>query len=107
MDTAWRLRAKNIEEHLIGDKARSISASYEGVSVEVDREDKDCLTLFFEVPSAGGTTLDVEISIYDLSKDGIVLSLEADAADNDAAFDDAAQIAEDLADQLGGQSIDV
>jgi len=107
MDIAWRIHSKTIDEQKIGETARSISTAYEGVTVEVEREDKDCLTLFFQVPSDGVTTMEVEISIYDLSKDGLVLSLEADAADNHDAWEDASQIAEDLADALKGVLLDV
>ncbi len=107
MDIAWRVRAKTIDQQKIEESARSISASYEGVSVEIEREDKDCLTLFFTVPSEGVATMEVEISVYDLRKDGIILSLEADAADNNDAWDDASQIAEDLADALEGVMLNV
>ena len=107
MDLAWRLRAKRIDEQSFTASAQDIAASYEGVSMTAEREESDCLSFFFEVPTEDAGTLEVEISIYDLSKDGLVLSLEADAADNHDAWEDASQIAEDLADALEGVLLDV
>ena len=42
-----------------------------------------------------------------MGKDGLILSLEADAADNTGAQEDADQIAEDLAAELQGEPVDV
>ena len=107
MDLTWRIRSKSIEEQKIGDMARAIATSYENVSVDLEREEQDCLTLFFSVPSENNDMCEVEISIYDLNKDGVVISLEADAADNNDTWEDASQIAEDLADALDGVLLDV
>jgi hypothetical protein len=109
MDLHWRLATKQLNESELRDAGQGVAASYEGVRVEVEKEDPEFITLFFDVPWDEGSVdaALVEITVYDLGRDGIVMSLEADAADNDAAFDDAAQIAEDLADRLGGHSIEV
>ena len=109
MDLHWRLASRALNEAQLRDAGVAVASSYEGVSVAVEKEDPEFITLFFDVPweADSDETALVEITVYDLGRDGIVMSLEADAADNDAAFDDAAQIAEDLADRLGGQSIDV
>ena len=42
-----------------------------------------------------------------MGRDGLVLSLEADASDNDSSWDDASQLAEALADHLDGSPLDV
>jgi len=107
MDLAWRLRAKRIDEQKFTASAQDVASSYEGVNMKVEREDNDCLSFFFDVPTEGTAIMEVEVSIYDLSKDGLVLSLEADAADNHDAWEDASQIAEDLADALEGVLLDV
>ena len=109
MDLHWRLASKSLNEAALRTAGEKVASSYEGVSVAVEKEDPEFITLFFDVPwdEASEDTALVEITVYDLGRDGIVMSLEADAADNDAAFDDAAQIAEDLADALDGHSIEV
>jgi len=75
------------------------------------QEESDCLTCFFAVPDEGvpdeGRPLTVEISLYDLGSGTIALSLEADAAYNQAAWDDACELAEDLADALGATTLDL
>ena len=107
MDLAWRIRIKRIDEQAIKEAANTVAASYQDVSVEIEREESDCLTLFFSVPAEEALNQDVELSFYELGKDGVVLSLEADAADNHQAWEDASQIAEDLADALDGVLLDV
>ena len=84
----------------------------------VEAEAADCHTCFFSVPNHppewAETTEDtledpgvVELSIYDLDRDGVVLSLEADASDNDWLTDDADQLAETMVEALGGQPLDL
>ena len=107
MDLAWRIRSKRIDEQSIKDAATAVASAYQDVTMEAEREDNDCLTLFFAVPSEHQLHCDVEISFYELGKDGVVLSLEADASDNHDAWEDASQIAEDLADALDGVLLDV
>ena len=109
MDLHWRLATKQLNEASLREAGGFVAGTYEGVGLSVEKEDKDFITLFFSVPWEAGSddTAEVEITVYDLGRDGIVMSLEADAADNDAAFDDAAQIAEDLADKLDGTPLDV
>jgi len=109
MDLHWRLASKSLNEPALRAAGQQVASSYEGVSVAVEKEDPEFITLFFDVPwdEHSEDTALVEITVYDLGRDGVVMSLEADAGDNDAAFDDAAQIAEDLADALGGHSIEV
>ena len=68
------------------------------------------ITFFFSVPTQaedGEETSEVEITIYNMGRDGLVLSLEADAADNNAVWEDACQLTEDLADALQGAPLDV
>jgi hypothetical protein len=109
MDLHWRLATKQLNESQIREAGTAIAASYEGVSVSVEKEDPEFVTLFFTVPweAESDETAEVEITVYNLGRDGIVMSLEADAADNDAAFDDAAQIAEDLAESMQGTPLEV
>ncbi len=109
MDLHWRLETRRLNEASLRDAGEAVAGAYEGVSVTVEKEDPEFITLFFLVPweAESDETAEVEITVYNLGRDGIVMSLEADAADNDAAFDDAAQIAEDLAGQLGGLPLEV
>lgn len=49
----------------------------------------------------------VELSLYDMDGDGVLLSLEADASDNGLLVDEADQIADDLADALRAEPLDL
>ena len=106
-DRVWWLPMKKLDEAAIRAAAQQVAAGYEGVLVEVDREDVDFVTCFFSVPgsaeSDGGT---VEVSIYDMEGDGRLLSLEADVSDNGRAWEEANQLAEDMADALDGEPWD-
>lgn len=105
-DRAWKLPGKRLELELIRSAAEALTRAYEGLSVRVDWEDDDTVTCFFR-SEEDGTAYEIELSVYDLDSDGRVLSLEADAADNSAHFEDACQLAEDLAEALGGWSLDL
>ena len=105
-DRAWKLPGKRLELELIRSAAEALTRSYEGLKVKVDWEDDDTVTCFFTVEE-DGAAYEIELSVYDLDSDGRVLSLEADAADNSARFEDACQLAEDLAEALGGWSLDL
>ena len=110
MDRNWKIPGKSLDEAHLRRVGEQVAAPYEGVSVQVDKEDTDFVTFFFSVPweedeEAGHAN--VEITLYALGKDGLVLSLEADAADNDAAQEDADQLAEDLVGELQGEPLDL
>ena len=107
MDLVWSVPGRSLDLQKIRDEGQRIAASYEGVSVEVEKEDGDCTSLFYVVPQGERGDAEVEISIYDLGRDGLVLSLEPDAADNEAAWEDAAQLADDLSEALGGRPLEV
>jgi hypothetical protein len=49
----------------------------------------------------------VEISLYEMDADGVLMSLEGDASDNSWLEEEADQIADDLADLLGGMGLDL
>jgi len=122
-ERVWKLDLASLDLAAIRAAAEQAAAAYAGVHVDVEREDDDTITCFFSVPAAdpdaappGGASDDddddddpfeVEISLYDLGREGRLLSLEGDAADNDAAFDDACQLAEDMVDSIGGHPVDL
>ncbi len=110
MDCTWKLQAKKLDKSQLSKAGQTVANAYEGVRCEVEKEDTEFITLFFTVPQTEAdpdATAEVEITVYDMGRDGLVMSLEADAADNDQMWDDAHQLAEDLAEQLGGKPIDV
>lgn len=109
MDRTWKLAGKALDERKIIAAGVTIAANYDGVHVDVEREDPEFVTLFFTVPTQHETdnSAEVEITIYDMGKDGLVLSLEAGAADNDTVWDDASQLAEDLADTFEGSPLEM
>ncbi len=110
MDRNWKIPGKSLDETHLRQVGETIAAQYEGVSVRVEKEETDFVTFFFSVPwdqDPEEGKADIEVTIYALGKDGLVLSLEADAADNQAAQDDADQLAEDLVGELQGIPLDV
>ena len=109
MDLHWRLRSKQLDLKKLREAGETVAACYDGVSVLVEKEDPEFITLFFAVPWEEGEneTAEIEITVYNLQRDGLVMSLEADAADNDGAWEDGAQIAEDLADKLEATPLEV
>ncbi len=107
MDLVWSIPGRSLDLLKIREEGERIATSYEGLSVEVEQEDTDCISLFYVVPQGERGDAEIEISIYDLGRDGLVLSLEPDAADNEGAWEDAAQLAEDLSEALGGRPLDV
>jgi hypothetical protein len=105
MDRIWKLPKKSIAEQDFYQAATTVAAGYEGVELSSEREAKDCLSFFFTLPLAAGATIEVELSIYDLGGEGVVLSLEPDAAENNQYWDEASQLAEELADELQADSV--
>jgi hypothetical protein len=109
MDLHWRLRSKQLDLNKLKEAGEAVAACYDGVSVVVEKEDPEFITLFFAVPLGEGDdeNVEIEITVYNLQRDGLVMSLEADAADNNEAWEDGAQIAEDLADKLEATPLEV
>jgi hypothetical protein len=109
MDLHWRLRSKQLDLNTLKEAGEAVAAGYDGVSVLVEKEDPEFITLFFAVPvgDGDGEKAEIEITVYNLQRDGLVMSLEADAADNNEAWEDGAQIAEELAEQLKATSLEV
>ncbi len=109
MDLHWRLRSKQLDLTKLKEAGEAVAACYDGVSVVVEKEDPEFITLFFAVPWEEGEdeNAEIEITVYNLQRDGLVMSLEADAADNNGAWEDGAQIAEDLADHFEGRPLEV
>ena len=80
---------------------------YQGVTgrVEYQKESDDCWTCFFTVPKEDDDVNVYEVSLYNMGKDGFVLSLEPDASDNRLS-EESDQLAEELAIELDADSID-
>ena len=98
-DRSWGFGDKGLTLVRVREAAENIAASYVGVSVRVEKEADDCISCFFSVPESQEEDTSyktVELSIYTMSKNQYVLSLEADAADNKLS-EDADQLAEDMA----------
>jgi|GEM_PF-1282657 len=108
-DRSWRLPMRSLQQAAIQQAAQGAAQAYADVSVRVEWEEDDTITCFFRVPAGAEQvgTRTVEVSVYDLGGDGRVLSLEADAADNDQVWEDACQLAEDMADALDGEDLDL
>ena len=102
-DRTWRLKKKLLPLAEITVAANQVAHLYDGVTVTVNKEAEDCTTCFFTVPQNEAPQT-YEISIYNMGKDGFVISLEADASDNHKS-EDADQLAEDLALELNAEPL--
>ena len=65
MDLVWSIPGRSLDLQKIREAGQRIAASYEGLSVEVEKEDTDCISLFYVVPQGERGEAEVEISIYD------------------------------------------
>ena len=107
MDRVWRLAQKSLSESEGKRAAEEVASGYEGLSLEVEREAEDCLSFFFSLPVEGESNAEIELSIYDLGGGKIVLSQEPDAGDHQRYWEEACQLAEDMAEALSGESVDL
>ena len=101
-DRTWGFKKRALSITHIQHAAQGVAAGYAGVTVTVEKESSDCISAFFAVPIAADsdTVSTIELSIYTMGRSEHILSLEGDAEDNHDAWDDACQLAEDLADSL-------
>ena len=83
---------------------QTVVAEYQGVEGCVEKESEDCWTCFFIVPKEDGDVNTYEVSLYNMGKDGFVLSLEVDASDNRLS-EESDQLAEDLSIELDAEPI--
>ena len=104
-DRVWRCKRKSLSKEDVKRAAENVAKEYKDVRVTIDKESDDCTTCFFTVSEEESESI-FEISIYDMGKDGFVISLEADASDNQLS-DDADQLAEDLADELNALPLEL
>ncbi len=106
-ELSWTLPMKGMNEVAFREACEAVAARYVGVVVTVEREESDCLTAFFAVPEdPGGPKATLEVSIYDLGRDGRVLGVEPESSDNANRWDDACQLGDEVADLLDGEPLD-
>lgn len=108
-DRTWGFKKRGLKLDDVAQAATQIAQNYAEVGVTVEKESDDCITCFFTSPIEEGSeqTHTLEVSIYDMGSHGHVISLEADAADNDSAWDDASQLTEDLADAFEANPLEL
>lgn len=109
----WRLPWRSLDLARFATVSRRIGALIPQCSVKIEEEERGTHTAFFTLPGdpeadddADGP-LTCEVSMYDLDRGVVILSLEYDAGDNDALGEVADQIAEDLAEAFEGQPADI
>ncbi|MDG1482901.1 MAG: hypothetical protein P8R54_25140 [Myxococcota bacterium] len=105
-DRTWRLSKSRLKIDRVQDAAAKVARGYAGVRVLVEKDGEDMMCVF-TVPAPDDNELEIEVSIYNLGKDGHVISLEADTADNHEIWDDASQLAEDLAERLEATELEL
>lgn len=119
-ELTWRVGWEELRPDRVSEGATAVVAKLPGLSFEVEVEERDCVSLFFKVPEAyvaaaggwdppegDGDTFTIEISFYDLDGDGCVFCLEDEWSDNESAWDAACKLAEDLAEVLDADAIDL
>jgi hypothetical protein len=111
-ERTWSLSWRSLDLPRLQIIAADVAAGYEGVVARVEEEDRGTHTCFFDVPgdpeaddNESQGTHTAELSLYDLGRGELVLSLELDASDNEWLDEEADQLAEDLADALGGEPV--
>jgi len=106
-ELCWNLRMRGMDTAAFREATAAVCTRYVGVVAEVELEEADCATAFFQVPEdEEGPAAMLEVSVYDLGRDGRVLSVEEESSDNAVRWDDACQLGEDLAELLGGEPLD-
>ena len=105
-DRTWKCRSKRVTLQEFSSAVEAVVAEYQGVQGRVEKESDDCWTCFFTVPKKEGEDSTYEVSLYNMGKDGFVLSLEIDASDNRLS-EESDQLAEDLSIELDAEPIDV
>ena len=119
-DLTWRIGWSTLRADRVRQAAATLAKRLGGLTYGVDVEDADCVTLTFQidaanVAAAGGWEADpddaeiytIELSFYDLDGDGCVMAFEAEWSDNESAWDAGCAIAEDLAELLGAELLDL
>ena len=105
-DRTWKCRKKRMTIQEFLGAVQKVVAEYQGVDGRVEKESDDCWTCFFTVPKEGGDVNTYEVSLYNMGKDGFVLSLEIDASDNRLS-EESVQLAEDLSIELDAEPVDL
>ncbi|MEL6346370.1 MAG: hypothetical protein AAFV53_24880 [Myxococcota bacterium] len=107
-DQTWQVNKKRLRVSDLEPLVDKIVAEYQRVEGRVEEEASDCITVFFTVPTEEeDVRATLEVSFYEMSRGSYVLSVEADASDNNAHWDDAATLAEDLADAMGAHPLEL
>ena len=105
-DRTWKCRNKRMTLQEFSTAVGAVVTEYQGVTGHVEKESDDCWTCFFTVPKEDGDVNTYEVSLYNMGKDGFVLSLEVDASDNRLS-EESDQLAEDLSIELDAEPVDL
>ena len=105
-DRTWKCMNKQLSFQQFTEAVQTVVSEYKGVEGRVEKEEKDCWTCFFTVPNEEDGVNTYEVSLYNMGKDGLILSLELDASDNRLS-EESDQLAEELAMELDAEAIDV
>ncbi len=110
----WSLPWRSLDLARLKIIAQDVARNYDGLTVRVEEDEPGSHSVFFTVPGDPEASSEeaqgphvAEVSLYDLGRGEIVLSLEDDASDNAWLGEEADQLAEDLADALEGEPLDL
>ena len=123
-EITWRLDWRDLRTERAKQAVAEVLTGWPSATLRVEQEDSDTFSCFVEVPAdvvaglaeaaAGEEQLverpasyTLELSFYDLDQDGRVMSLEGEWSDNAAAWDAACTLAEELAEALDAEQLDL
>ena len=121
-ELSWSLPWQTLRVDQIRQVAEQVAAPH-GLKVEVELEEEDCVSCFFTAPEVfvavaggwqpdlaegeGGEEFILELSFYDLDGDGCVMCVEPEWSDNEAGWDAACQLAEEFAERVDADPLDL
>jgi hypothetical protein len=107
-EAAWSMPWKALHAEAVQEALRALGAEAPGLRFELEREEADTLTahVFLDADESGAAR-HFELSFYDLDRDGVILCLEPEWADNAAHWEEAWDLCDTVAEAVGGEVVDL
>jgi len=108
-EATWRLPWVGLRAGRVTEALTPLAASMGELGLRVERDEPGSVSAWLTLPPNPETGEEsvIELSFYDLSGEGIVLSLEGEWADNEAIWDTAFELVDAIAEQLGAQLLEL
>ncbi len=101
--STWRLPWVGLRAARVTEALTPLAEKLGGLSLAVEEEEPGSITVTLGLPPnpETGDEASVELSFYNLGDEGVVMSLEAEFADNEHVWDTAWDVADSIASELG------